>query len=68
LLVGGAGASIGFCNAEAGAASLTIYDIDPARAKNLGERITAGFPRCRIGIGKPDPTGHDVVVNATPIA
>ncbi|MBV2143405.1 shikimate dehydrogenase [Falsochrobactrum sp. TDYN1] len=69
LLVGagGAGGSIGFCIAEAGAASLTICDIDSDRAQNLGKRIAATFPACQVRTGAPDPTGHHVVVNATPI-
>lgn len=69
LLVGagGAGASIAFCTAEAGAAHLTINDIDPGRAQKLAERVAAAFPACRARTGAPDPTGHDVVVNATPI-
>jgi len=69
LLVGagGAGASIGFRIAEAGAASLTIHDIDHDRAAALGARIAAAFPRCAVATGEPDPSGHDIVVNATPI-
>lgn len=69
LLVGtgGAGASIGFCIAEAGAAHLTLHDIDPQRANDLAQRIRGEFPACTITVGAPDPRGHDVIVNATPI-
>lgn len=69
LLVGagGAGASIAFCIAEAGAKSLTIHDIDDDRAQRLAERVASAFPTCRTRAGAPNPTGHDVAVNATPI-
>ena len=69
LLVGagGAGASIGFCIAEAGAARLTIHDIDFDRARKLCDCIAIMFPECQMLAGDPDPTDHDVVINATPI-
>jgi shikimate dehydrogenase len=69
LLVGagGAGASIGFCIAEAGARRLTVNDVDHERARQLAERITAAFPQCQVTPGAPNPAGHDVIVNATPV-
>jgi shikimate dehydrogenase len=71
LLVGagGAGASIGFCIAEAGARALTIHDVDAARAEALAARIREAFPDClvAVGAGLPDPAGHDLIVNATPV-
>ncbi|MDL2409924.1 shikimate dehydrogenase [Rhizobium calliandrae] len=69
LLVGagGAGASIGFCIAEAGATHLTIHDIDPNRAGDLAARISAEFHECRVEVGEPNPEGHNVIINATPI-
>src|SRR5690606_22991423 len=29
------------------------------------DRIAAAFPACQVADGPPDPTGHDLVVNAT---
>ncbi|MNH17654.1 Quinate/shikimate dehydrogenase [compost metagenome] len=69
LLVGagGAGASIGFCIAEAGARRLTVNDADQDRARQLAQRIGSAFPRCEVTYGAASPEGHDVAVNATPV-
>lgn len=69
LLVGagGAGASIGFCLAEEGARSLTINDVDEGRARQLVSRVAAAFPGCDVKTGVADPTGRNLIVNATPI-
>ncbi|EJT06239.1 shikimate dehydrogenase [Rhizobium sp. CCGE 510] len=68
LLVGagGAGASIGFQLAKAGAEHITLGDLDTARATDLAERILARFPKANVTLGGIDPRGHDIVVNATP--
>ncbi|EXL02218.1 shikimate dehydrogenase family protein [Aquamicrobium defluvii] len=69
LLVGagGAGASIAFCLAEEKVESLTICDIDGDRASTLARLVAEEFPQCRVTMGAPDPTGHNLVVNATPV-
>lgn len=69
LLVGagGAGASIGFAIAEAGAQKLTINDLDTLRAQQLAQRINRSFPQCHVACGPAHPKGHHVIVNATPI-
>ena len=64
---GGAGASIAFCVAEAGAAALSLYDIEPDRARRVAEGVRRAFSSCRVTVGGPDPVGHDIVVNATPV-
>jgi len=64
---GGGGSSIAYCLAEEGAAELTISDIDQARAEALAAGVRAAFPACRVRAGSNDPTGMDLVVNATPV-
>jgi shikimate dehydrogenase len=62
---GGAAAGIGFALLRHGAASLTLYNRSAARAEGLAERLRAAFPDAAVTTGGPDPTGHDIVVNAT---
>ena len=64
---GGAGVSLAYCLAEAGAAEIRLNDIDPARAATLAETVAKAFPACRIAVAPADPTGMDLVVNATPM-
>jgi len=68
LLVGagGAGASIAFSLAKAGAASIRLADIDRHRAERLAAAVAAGRPGIDIVAGDPDPSGCDLVINATP--
>ncbi|MGO4714104.1 shikimate dehydrogenase family protein [Bradyrhizobium sp. 2TAF24] len=62
---GGAAAGIVFGLAEAGAARITIYNRTAARGEELATRVRAAFPACDIGIGGPDPSGHDIAINGT---
>lgn len=64
---GGAGKSIAHCLAEEGVAELTIHDIDAGRAEELAAAVRGAFPACAVSAGAPDPTGKDIVVNATPV-
>lgn len=64
---GGAGASLAYCLAEAGAAEIRLSDVDRGRATMLAELVATCFPDCRIAVGEADPTGMDMVVNATPM-
>lgn len=66
LLVGagGAGRAIAFAVAEAGARSLTIFDIDERRADELARSVAAATG-CATSFGAPDPRGHEIVINAT---
>ncbi len=63
---GGAGASLAYCLAEAGAAEIRLNDIDPGRAEKLAALVTKAFPACRIAVGEADPSGMDIAINATP--
>ncbi|MGQ0675906.1 MAG: shikimate dehydrogenase family protein [Rhodospirillales bacterium] len=67
LGAGGAGKAVGCALAEAGARRLTVYDIDRARADQLVAAVAGAFPRCKAAPGKPDPAGHDLIVNCTPL-
>lgn len=67
LLVGagGAGSAIGLALVDAGVRELAIHDQDVARRDGLITRLNAkGMGRAIIGT--PDPTGFDLVGNATP--
>jgi len=64
---GGAGASIAYCLAEAGAAHLRIADIETARAESLAGLVAEAFPPCRLEVGPANPAGFDMAVNATPV-
>lgn len=68
LLVGagGAGRAIAFAVATAGAQSLTISDVDEYRAADLARAVTAETG-CVTRFGPPDPCGHEIVINATPL-
>ena len=64
---GGVGRAIAVALAEAGAASITISDVQPTAAVALAERVTRLFPTCRAGVGTPTAEGHDMIVNASPV-
>jgi len=64
---GGAAAGIGFAVARYGAATLTIHNRTAARAEALAVRVRGAYPRTTVAVGGPDPSGHDLVVNATSV-
>ena len=64
---GGAGASLAYCLAEAGAAEIRLTDIDAGRAEKLAALVAEAFPGCRVGVGDADPSGMQMAVNATPM-
>jgi shikimate dehydrogenase len=61
---GGAGSAIAFAVAEAGADSLTIFDIDGRRADALARSVSEKTG-CKAATGPPDPRGFEVVINAS---
>lgn len=67
LLVGagGAGSAIAHALVMAGVGTLAIGDQSEARRRTLAHRL-ASLGKARIVHGGDDPTGYDVVVNATP--
>ncbi len=68
LLVGagGAGSAIAVTLLEAGVRELIVHDTDGARVAHL-IALLSDLGRGRIAAGPPDPTGCDMVCNATPM-
>lgn len=68
LLVGagGAGSAIAYEFLAQGAAHLAVHDVDPSRRDGLIDRLEGAFPG-QLSIGSADPTGFDIVANATPL-
>jgi shikimate dehydrogenase len=68
LLVGagGAGSAIAHALVMAGVSELAIYDEDSQRRETLVQRL-AGLNQCPVHGGSADPSGFDVVINATPV-
>jgi shikimate dehydrogenase len=64
---GGVGSAIAASLAAAGVARLGLFDAQPASAEALKSRLEAQYPRLEAQIGSKDPSGFDIVVNATPI-
>lgn len=62
---GGAANAIAFALAEAGVRRLTIANRTRAKALGLVDRIAACYPDLMLAAGTDDPSGHDLVVNAT---
>jgi shikimate dehydrogenase len=64
---GGVGSAIAASSAAAGAAEIGLYDVSAAAMKALAERLRQNYPRLKVTLGSNDPSGFDVVVNATPL-
>ncbi|WP_367615963.1 shikimate dehydrogenase family protein [Plastoroseomonas hellenica] len=62
---GGAASGIGFALLRHGVAALTIYNRTADRAEALAQRLRDTYPSASIYVAGPDPSGHDIVVNAT---
>lgn len=67
LLVGagGAGSAIGLALIDAGVGELAIHDADTARRDALMQRLAARA-KGKVTAGSGDPTGFELVANATP--
>lgn len=66
LGAGGAGSAIAITLLDQGVAELMIHDADPARAQSIAS-LLAGRGQGRVTVGSADPTGFDLVLNATPM-
>jgi len=64
---GGVGSAIAAALAAGGIGSIALYDIEPAAADALAQRLRTHFPQAEVTTGSNDPTGYDLVVNATPM-
>lgn len=63
---GGAGAAIALEMLSRGAAYLAIHDVDSERRDEIVGKLAQHFPG-RVTSGGADPTGFDLVANATPM-
>jgi shikimate dehydrogenase len=63
---GGAGSAIIDAIAEAGAAAITISDLDKAKATDVATRLGKAHAGCSFTVGAAVADGHDLIVNATP--
>ena len=64
---GGAGSAIIDAIAEAGAASITVFDLDHSKASAVAARLDKAHADCRITAGPVSVENQDLLVNATPI-
>jgi shikimate dehydrogenase len=64
---GGVGSAIVASLAAEGVASIALFDVNPAVAESLAERVRAHHPSVRVSVGSNDPAGYDLVVNGTPL-
>ena len=67
LGAGGAGSAIADAVAEAGAASLIVFDVDTAKGSALAGRIARFHPGCSAKAGRPTVESIDILINATPL-
>jgi len=64
---GGVGSAIAASLAAEGVASISLCDIDRVPAEGLATRLRNDYPRLAVDVRGSDPTGFDLVVNATPL-
>ena len=64
---GGVGSPIAASLAEAGVATLGLFDPDRTASDSLRGRLTDHFPQLEVIVGSPDPAGYELVVNASPL-
>lgn len=62
---GGAASAIAFSLAEAGVSLLTIHNRTQSKAQEILSRLRVAYPGVVMQAGSDDPSGHDLVVNAT---
>jgi shikimate dehydrogenase len=64
---GGVGSAIAASLAKAGVATLGVYDTYVPMMDGLADRLRKHYSKLELRTGANDPTGYDVVVNATPL-
>jgi shikimate dehydrogenase len=64
---GGVGSAIAVAMAEAGVGRLALYDTCPEVMEQLAGQLQKFFPTLPIQLGSNDPSGFEIVVNATPM-
>jgi shikimate dehydrogenase len=64
---GGVGCAIAASLAAASVSAIDLFDINPATADALAQRLHTHYPAIAVRTGQRDPAGFDLVVNATPL-
>jgi shikimate dehydrogenase len=64
---GGVGSPIAASLASSGLAEIGLFDSDLRASEALAGRISEHYPGVGVTVGSNDPSGYDMVVNATPI-
>ena len=64
---GGVGSAIAASLAAAGAGALSLFDVQAEASDGLADRLRQHYPALKISMGSRDPSGFDLVVNATPL-
>lgn len=64
---GGVGSAIAASLAGAGVGAITLFDVNALAAVQLAARLRMQYPAIDAGTGHNDPTGFDLVVNASPL-
>jgi shikimate dehydrogenase len=64
---GGVGSAIAASMAKAGAARVGLYDVSTRAMNELSKRLQLHYPNLEVIAGAADPSGYDIVVNATPL-
>ena len=64
---GGVGSAIAASLAAAGVSRMGLSDAVDEAAESLGSRLAMHYPDLSVNTGSADPTGYDIVVNATPL-
>ena len=64
---GGVGCAIAASLAGAGIGAIALHDVNPGSAEALALRLRTHYPAIDVATGSNDPTGFDLVVNATPM-
>lgn len=63
--LGGAGKAIACAIAEAGPASLRLYNRSPGKAEAFAARLARHYPGLAISVADPRPEACDIAINAT---
>ena len=64
---GGAGSAIAYALAEAGAANLSLLDLDSGRTAKLAGMLHDQFPATSVSTERPDLAALDIAVNGSPV-
>jgi shikimate dehydrogenase len=64
---GGVGSAIAASLAAAGVTRMGLVDAMSGAAESLGSRLSGHYPALTVQTGSANPTGYDLVVNATPL-